>query len=157
MKLSTRARYALQLMVSVARLGDSDHPVSLDRVAKRTRISRRYLEQLVMSLRKSELLQSVAGRSGGYFLARPAGEIRVGQIIQASIGPVNIVECANHPEVCMSTDVCECRPIYQLLNLRITEVLNEYSLADMADEQWLARVKGQLESDKGLIQGAYRP
>lgn len=144
MKISTRARYALQLMVSVARLAQGAEPVSLDKVTRRTRISRRYLEQLATSLRKQGLLNSIAGRNGGYILARPASEIRIGQIIQAGIGPINVVECVLNPEVCMSAEVCECRPIYELLNRRMVDVLNEYSLADLADDRRLAAVRQQL-------------
>jgi Rrf2 family iron-sulfur cluster assembly transcriptional regulator len=143
-RLTTRARYALQLMVSVARLSDGGQPVSLDKVSKRTRLSRRYLEHLAAVLRKSSLLRSVPGRSGGYLLARAGKAIRVGQIIEACIGPMNIVECVRKPEVCLVSAVCECRPIYQILNRRITEVLNEYSLADVADAEWLATASRQL-------------
>ena len=143
-KLSTRARYALQLMVCIARTGDGVQPVSLDKVAKSTRISRRYLEQLATALRQESLVVSSAGRSGGYLLARPAKDIRIGHIIQAGIGPINIVDCVRKPETCMSAEACECRPIYQLLNQRITEVLNDYSLADLADDDWLAKAREAL-------------
>lgn len=144
MKLSTRARYALQLMVAIARSSDGRQPVSLDKVARSTRISKRYLEQLAAALKKKSLLESAAGRSGGYLLARSAEEIRVGHIIEAGIGPINIVDCVMKPEICMSAEVCECRPIYQLLNRRIKNVLNDYSLADLADDQWLITARKEL-------------
>jgi Rrf2 family iron-sulfur cluster assembly transcriptional regulator len=141
MTLSTRARYALQLMVAIARSERAEQPVSLETVSRRTRLSRRYLEHLAARLRAGSLLRSVPGRNGGYVLARPAESIRLGEIVEASMGPVNIVHCVQAPETCMASEVCACRPIYQLINLRISEVLNEYRLADLADPRWLARAQ----------------
>jgi Rrf2 family protein len=131
-------------MISVAHLSDGGKPVSLDKVSRGTRLSRRYLEHLAAMLRKKSLLRSVPGRSGGYLLARPVKAIRVGEIIEASIGPMNIVKCVREPEVCLASEVCECRPVYQLLNRRIAEVLNEYSLADVTDLGWLTTARRQL-------------
>lgn len=147
MRLSTRARYALQIMVAVARMGKEDEPVSLAKVAKHTRISHRYLEKLVSALKTKNLLRPVAGRSGGYLLTRPPEEIRIGQIIEAGIGPINIVKCVKKPESCWKTEFCDCRPIYMLINQRIAETLNEYSLLDMIDGKWRDRIAQQMESD----------
>ena len=145
MRLNTRARYALQLMVSIAHLSRNHEPISLDKVAQRARLSRRYLEQLAAVLRAKSLLRSVPGRSGGYTLTRQAKTISVGEIIAASIGPVNLVECVGRPELCMAADVCSCRPFYQLLSRRISSVLDEYTLADLVDEGWLARARRELK------------
>ena len=76
MKLSTRARYTLRMMIDMARHGGVDTPVSLASVAHRTDLSRGYLEQLATGLRRARLLRGVAGRKGGYRLARPASEIK---------------------------------------------------------------------------------
>jgi Rrf2 family protein len=143
-RLNTRTRYALRLMVAIAHLSDGGQPVSLDKVSRGTRLSRRYLEHLAAALRKKSLLRSVPGRSGGYLLARPGNAIRIGEIVEAIIGPMNIVECVQKPDVCLASEVCECRPIYQLLNRRITEVLNEYSLAEVVQIGWLSTARRQL-------------
>ena len=68
MKLSTRARYALRVMLDIARHGGRETPVSLAAVATRTDLSHGYLEQLAMGLRRARLLRGVAGRKGGYML-----------------------------------------------------------------------------------------
>lgn len=131
MKLSTRGRYALRLMLDIGRFGTNGKPVSLTAVHERTDISRGYLEQLALSLRNSDLLRATSGRYGGYILAKPASEITLGRIIEAAIGPINLVECVARPDDCMRSEGCECRMVYQLINRRITEVLNEYTLADL--------------------------
>lgn len=131
MKLSTRARYAMRMMVELAKQSNGRKKVSLGRVARKAGISRRYLEQLVIGLKHASLITGVTGRGGGYLLARPAEQIKIGQIVEAVIGPINIVECVLQPDQCLQVDYCVCRPIYQRINTRITDVLNEFSLADL--------------------------
>jgi Rrf2 family protein len=132
-KLSTRARYALRMMVDIVHNGGVEVPVSLAAVAERTHLSRGYLEQLALTMRNAGLLRGVCGAQGGYRLARTAAEISVGDIVQAAIGRINIVECVGDPEVCMRTDYCECRPVYALINHRISEVLDSFSLASLIE------------------------
>ncbi|MFH1531683.1 MAG: Rrf2 family transcriptional regulator [Pseudomonadota bacterium] len=131
MKLSTRARYAIRAMVAVARLSAANQPISLERVARGTRVSRRYLEQLAIHLKRAALVKSVSGRNGGYLLARPAEEILIGEIVEAAIGPINIVDCVLEPEICMKSDCCECRDLYSLVNQSIRDTFNSLTLADL--------------------------
>jgi Rrf2 family cysteine metabolism transcriptional repressor len=136
MKLSTRARYALRLMLEIARQSDGKSPVSLSQVAERGDLPRRYLEQLVIALKRDSLLRGVSGKDGGYCLTRPPSEIKVGEIVESAIGQISIVDCVEDPRQCLKSALCECRPMYALINQRITEVLNEFSLADMLENKW---------------------
>lgn len=120
------------MMVVVAREGDGAEPVSLGRVATSTMISRRYLEQLALGLKRSGLIHGVSGRKGGYLLARPARTITVGQIVEAAIGPINIVDCVLTPGHCVKSDVCECRSVYERINSGIREVLHSLTLEELA-------------------------
>jgi len=132
MKLSTRGRYALRMMLDIARSGVDGKPVSLATVSARTDISRGYLEQLALALRNARLLKGVSGRYGGYRLSQPASEITLTRVIEAAIGPINVVDCVDSPDDCPRSDMCECRVVYQLINGRIAEVLDDYTLADLA-------------------------
>ena len=132
MKLSTRARYAIRMMVEFAQKADGDEHVSLSQVAESSDLPRRYLEQLAIGLKNASLITGMSGKAGGYVLAKPPSSIKVGHIVEAVIGPVNIVECVLHPEMCIEADFCDCRWIYRRVNERITEVLNDFSLADLA-------------------------
>ena len=125
------------MMLDVARNGGQDSPVSLASVSERSGISHGYLEQVAFALRGAGLVRGVAGRHGGYKLARPAGEITIRQIIEATIGPICVVDCIEEPEACPRADYCECRIVYALINLRIGEVLDEFTLADLADPSWM--------------------
>jgi len=139
MRLTTRARYALRLMLDVARNGEDGSPVSLASVSERTGISRGYLEQLALALRNSRLVRGVAGRHGGYRLSEVPSDITIGQIVEASIGPVCLVDCLEDPMTCPRAEFCECRIVYSLINERISEVLQEYTLADLLDPSWVRR------------------
>jgi len=134
MKLSTQARYAIRSMLAISRLSENQRPVSLGEVAKRAHLSRKYLEQLVIKLKRASLVQGVRGRCGGYVLSRRPDEIRVGQIVEATIGPISIVDCVLDPGTCVLSESCECRGPYCLLNDKIREVLHGFTLADLATQ-----------------------
>jgi Rrf2 family protein len=147
MKISTRGRYALRMMLDVTRHGGDVTPVSLASVAERTGISHGYLEQVALALRSARLVRGVAGRHGGYTLAMPARDISIRKIIEASIGPICVVDCIDEPEACLRAEFCECRLVYALINQRIGEVLDEFSLADLADPKWLHETAGAFASE----------
>lgn len=145
MKLGTRAKYTLRLMMGIGRLTEKRARVSLGDVSHHCGISRRYLEQLVVALKNADLLQGRSGRGGGYSLSRPADEIRIGEIIGAAIGRITISECVAKPDTCLQADFCQCRLLWRLIDRRINEVLNEYSLADLLDHRWPSKVKKELD------------
>jgi Rrf2 family cysteine metabolism transcriptional repressor len=138
MKLSTRARYALRVMLDVARHGGGEMPVPLAAVAIRTDLSHGYLEQLAMGLRRARLLKGVSGRKGGYRLAASTSDIKVSEVIEASIGPVCIVACVRDPSICKRAPRCETRALYCLVNRRIAEALDALTLADLLDPGFVA-------------------
>ena len=137
MRLSTRARYALRMMLDVARSGRGGEPVSLATVSDHTGISRGYLEQLALALRSAGLVRGYSGRGGGYRLTVPAIDMSLGQIVEAAIGPVYLVDCLEDPTLCPRSEYCECRVVYALINQRIQEVLRQYTLADLLEPDWV--------------------
>lgn len=132
MKLSTRARYALRMLLEIAKLPEGT-TISLGVISENTDISRRYLDQLAISLRSAALVRSSAGRGGGYRLARPAQQINLAEIIEASIGPISIVDCVANPEACELSGDCQPRKVYALINRKINTVLRDISLAELTD------------------------
>ena len=132
MKLSTRAQYALRMMVEIANRAEGGKNVNLTQIAESCGLSRRYLEQLAIGLKTASLITGITGQAGGYSLARAPDQIEIGQVIEAVIGPVNIVECVLKPETCRKSDECSYRCIYLRINERITEVLTDLTLADLA-------------------------
>jgi len=131
MRISSRGRYALKMMLDIALNGGAEAPVSLSSVAGRTGLSHGYLEQLAMSLRSARLVRGVAGRRGGYKLVDHPSKITVRMIIEAVMGPICVVDCVDDPVSCPHVDTCECFDVYELLNRRITEVLEEFTLEEL--------------------------
>jgi Rrf2 family protein len=131
-------------MIALGKLSSDGEPVGLGEVSRNAGISRRYLDHLVVPLKDASLIRARAGRAGGYVLAQPAEDIRLGDIIEAAIGPIAVTECAVAPEMCIAAEFCDCRELWVLINRRFTAVLNDYTLADMLSETWPAQVRKEL-------------
>ncbi len=130
------------MMVELARLLKKERLVHLGRIAKITGLSENYLAQLAISLKNHDLLIGVSGKKGGYQLARPAAEIKIGEIIQAVSGPLAATDCVDHPEICLNSSFCEARALWVLISHSVTNVLNDHSLADLINKGWLAELRG---------------
>jgi Rrf2 family protein len=132
-KISTRARYALRFMIDLAKHRE-DAPVILRDVATRQDISKRYLDNLATGLKNASLVRSIPGRGGGYCLLRAPGDIPISEIISATIGPINVVDCVKNPEMCERADRCTSRMMWLRLNNAIDEVFDAYTLADLCQD-----------------------
>ena len=133
MRISTRGRYALRMMVDLADHQDANTPVTLGDLAERQSISRRYLEQLATGLRNARLVVTTQGRGGGYMLKRAPAEISAAEILEAAIGPTNVVPCVAAPELCPQADTCPSRKMWVRLNESIHGILKDVSLADLRE------------------------
>jgi Rrf2 family iron-sulfur cluster assembly transcriptional regulator len=133
MRLSTKAQYAVQAMVSLALYGDGG-PMSLKEIATREAISLTYLEQLFVKLRRGALVDSVRGPGGGYVLARTAERIRVDEIIDSveeTLVPVSCMDGAGH---CACTDKCVTQSVWHGLAERVRSFLASITLEDLVLE-----------------------
>ena len=137
MKISTRARYSIRFMIYLADHGGMETAIGLSQVAERQNLSMRYLEQLVVPLKNASLIKSVAGKHGGYLLAREAREIKIGEIVEAAIGPIKLLECLAPETACAFKDHCNSRRMWGLINTRITDVLYDYTLEDLSEKRML--------------------
>jgi Rrf2 family protein len=136
-------------MLDLARSAGTEMPISLAAVASNEHLSRGYLEQLAHSLRTAQLLRGTCGKGGGYRLSREPEEITVRSVIEAVIGPINIVECVENPGVCPRSDRCECRGVYVLINQQITEALESFTLGDLLDPERVACLTAEATAHGG--------
>ncbi len=148
MKLKTRERYSLRMMMAIAKLSSDENPVALGEVSHHCGISRRYLEQLVTPLKNASLLRALSGRGGGYILGREANEITVNDIVEAAVGPIEITDCAVNSKTCMHSEFCRCRALWTIINRKIINVLNEYSLVDLLDVEGSKKLISDLEESE---------
>jgi Rrf2 family protein len=130
-------------MIHLADHTDQAKPIGLKEIAEMQSLSMRYLEQLVVPLKNANLIKSVAGKYGGYLLARQPKDIHIGEIIEASIGPIQLLDCLEPSYPCEFMDSCTSRRMWGLINTRITDVLYDYSLDDLSEKKMRSQTKGK--------------
>lgn len=133
MKVSTRGEYGVRAMVALARhFGEG--PMSIADIARTSSVPPAYLEQLIAPLRRADLVQSKRGAHGGYVLARPPQDVRIGEIYRVMEGPVAPMDCVSEnmaDQTCPLIDNCETRPIWLRMRDSIVDVLDSTTLADL--------------------------
>ena len=107
MKISTKGRYALRLMLDLAVNQKADEPVQIKEIASRQGISNKYLEQIISVLNKAGYVRSIRGPQGGYLLAKNPQEYTVGMILRLTEGSMAPVSCLEFEENdCTRKDEC---------------------------------------------------
>lgn len=135
MKISTRGRYSLHMMIDLAQHYNEGY-IALKDISARQNISKKYLEQIIPFLNRSNLLNANKGHMGGYQLARPASEITVREIFESAEGSLTPVSCMdNNPNQCENFDGCLTFHVYEGLYRVITEYLDGITLQDVIDNQ----------------------
>ena len=123
MKISTKGRYALRLMLDLAVHGGDGLPVSLKDVSRRQQLSDKYLEQIVTPLSKAGLVRSMRGAGGGYLLTRRPEEYTVGEILRPLEGDLAPVECATDAEFCSRSGQCVTVELWQEIHRAVSQVV----------------------------------
>ena len=139
MKLSTRGRYGVRLMLDLA-LHYGEGPVLLKDIAGRQGISEKYLWQLINPLKTMGLVGSTRGAHGGYVLARPPSEISLKEIVRVLEGSLCLVDCVENPAVCDRSQTCTSRDIWSEASNQISQILESVTLDKMVVKQ---RTKNQ--------------
>ena len=135
MKISTKGRYALRLMMDLAE-NNSGSPISLKDVAKRQDISDKYLEQIISILNKAGYVRSVRGAQGGYMLKMEPQNYTVGMILRQTEGSLAPVACIEDDEiVCERKQQCVTSIVYKKINDAISGVVDNITLQDLVDWQ----------------------
>ena len=134
MKISTKGRYALRMMLDIAKQGEGA-VISLKDISGRQDISVKYQEQIVMQLSRAGFLSSVRGPSGGYRLVRKPAEYKVGEILRAIEGSLAPVACLDGEENhCARCNYCETLAFWQGLDEVINRYVDQFTLQDLLDD-----------------------
>ncbi|MBO4501849.1 MAG: RrF2 family transcriptional regulator [Clostridia bacterium] len=135
MRISTKGRYALRMMVDLAEHRDEGF-ISLKDIAKRQDISKKYLEQIIPAFHASELLRTNRGSQGGYMLAKQPAQCTVGEILRLTEGSLAPVACADDvPAECDRCADCATLAVWQGLAKVINEYLDSITLQDLLDKK----------------------
>ena len=131
--ISTRGRYALRVMIDLAKQ-PADHYIPLKDIADRQGISKKYLEIIVRDLVNGKLVTGISGKGGGYRLSRKPEDIPVGEVIELTEGKIGSVACLeNGAEPCPRADMCETLPMWKEYNQLIHDFFYSKRLSDLAE------------------------
>lgn len=133
MKLSTRSRYGTRVMLDMAEHYQSG-PIQLRVIAGRQGIPVKYLEQIIIPLKKAGYVNSVRGFRGGYVLARPPEAVTVGEIVVLLEGGLELTACMDFPENCERAESCVVRTLWQQASAAMYGKLNAVTLADLVKQ-----------------------
>ena len=130
MKITTRGRYAVMALVSLAG-ASRGNPISIKDISRPGAISRLYLNQLFARLRRRNLVKSVRGPGGGFILARHPAEITIGEIIRAAEGKNARVGCRSSGRKCGMIERCKTQNMWDTLERRIDEFLDSITIENL--------------------------
>ena len=134
MKISTKGRYALRMLVDLAEHQNEGY-ISLKDIAKRQDVSKMYLEQIVPILNKMSILKTNRGYQGGYMLAQTPNKYTVGDILRLTEGSLSPVDCTDKKSGYESSGEYAMLPIWQELNHIINSYLDSVTLQDVLERQ----------------------
>ncbi len=133
MKISTKGRYAVRMLLDIA-LNQRENPVPLKDIAARQQISKKYLEQIAAQLAQSGILTAVRGQSGGYKLSGRPGTHNLYEILRVTEGPMHSVSCLDlSPNDCPRHSFCMTLPVWEGLDRVIHDYLAGITLQDLLD------------------------
>lgn len=143
MKVSTKGRYALRLMVDLGVNGGEDKYISLKDISARQNISIKYLEQVVTPLHRAGLVRSVRGAQGGYRLSRKADKYTAGEILRAIEGSFAPIACLETPEnECERYHDCATVGFWEGMYKVISDYVDSVSLKQLIDEHMSRQCPG---------------
>lgn len=130
MKITTKGRYALRVMIDLALNSDNQYITSRE-IAKRQEISNKYLEQIIAMLNKAGYLETARGNTGGYKLARKPSECIIGDILKATEGNLTPIDCLTEEGKCKRQEECKTYSFWKGLDDVINEYINSKTLEDL--------------------------
>ena len=132
MKISTKGRYALRLMMELAGNG-SDKPMSIKEIAARQGISDKYLEQIIAIMNSAGYVRSIRGAGGGYVLTEEPKNYTVGMILRETEGSLAPVACVDEDNPCERMENCATTEVWRRLNKAISDVVDNITLQDLTE------------------------
>jgi Rrf2 family protein len=152
MRLSKRGEYGLRAMIALAEpapKSDSPSMMQIKEISQREQISPKFLEQILLTLKNAGLLHSKMGLGGGYYLARPASEITLGQVFRVLDGPVAPIKCVSQMAYescgCPDEETCGLRAVMGDVRNAIADILDNTSLADVIKRQESVRTQSHVK------------
>lgn len=133
MKLSTRGRYGTRLMLELGK-NFGKGPISVSQISKNQDIPVKYLEQLIIPLKKAKLISSVRGPKGGHMLSKSPKQIDIWEILTLLESKMTFVDCVNEEDSCEHSGDCPVRPIWGKAFISMQKYFKDTTLDDILND-----------------------
>lgn len=135
MKISTKGRYAVRVMLDLA-VHNTGEYIKVNQIAKRQGLSEKYLEQIIAILNKAGYVKALRGAQGGYKIAKDPSQYTVGMILRLTEGSLSPVACLDDEvNQCERCDTCETLDVWKRLGVAINMVVDSVTIADLVQKQ----------------------
>ena len=136
MKISTKGRYALTIMLDLAKNYKSDRYITLKEISESENISLKYLEKIMLSLKTKDYFISSVGASGGYKLKYEPSKYIIADILEAAEGNIDVTDCVKEKHICPKHHKCNTYKLWDELNTTIKNFLNSKTLEDYIGDNY---------------------
>lgn len=145
MKISTKGRYGLRILLDIALYKSGNKPRMIREIAANQEISEKYISRLIIELRRAGFVQAIRGANGGFVLARKPEAITILEVIEVMEGPLAIVECAGGGKSsCTRQERCPAQHLWRDINQRVRAAFGDYTLQDLLN-LYVERGEGVLD------------
>lgn len=141
LRLSTKGQYGVRAMFEIS-LSFDKGPITIKEISERQALSVSYLEQILNTLRRANIIKSVRGPGGGYVLGKDPGDISIGSILRALEGPVAITSCLDPREGCIRVEGCVTHLLWKELGKKIEAFLDDMTLKDLLEGNEIINKEG---------------
>lgn len=135
MKVSTKGDYGIRALIELSHHYGEARPTQSGEIAARQKIPESYLEQLLTTLRRAGFIRSVRGPQGGHALVRAPAEVKVSEVIEALEGSIMPIDCLDESSSCTKAGGCAQREMWAAVRTAILEVLDNTTIADLAERE----------------------
>jgi Rrf2 family protein len=149
MKLSTRSRYGVRLMLALG-LNEKKGPIFLKDIARSEEISEKYLSLIIMPLKAKGLVNTFRGAHGGYLLSRPASQIKLLDIIEPLEGDLTLVDCVKKADICDRSTECVTRDVWCEMSSLLSDFLDTLTLDDLIKKYKKKKTKTRNTADYSI-------
>ncbi|OHD37959.1 MAG: hypothetical protein A2015_15100 [Spirochaetes bacterium GWF1_31_7] len=132
MKLSTRTRYGLRMLIALAKKFNQG-PYQISEISRLEEISEKYLGQISIILRNNGIIESTRGSQGGFYLTKDPALLNLKDIVEILEGDISLVSCSDINGECNRTSQCVTKDIWEEVNNAIKSTLSKYTLQDIVD------------------------